>query len=129
MFKKALVVIGLLIGCAVSAKAEIENSDVANSTSSVSVSVSSSVATSMDATCVPGRKSMEIQNLHASANMFCGFVSGDISTTAGRKITAGSSWILGIRCYDKNGPRINVYCINDSASAAATAWVTQLGNR
>lgn len=130
--KKAVSALAIMFACVISANAEVENADVANSTSSVSVSISSSALsgdiTNVDSSCTPGRKAVEIQNLDASANMFCGFVSSTVSRTVGRKITPGATWVVGVRCYDFNGLRIRIYCVNDSA-AAITAWITALGNK
>lgn len=132
MFKKVLMAVVVLIACAVSAKAETDIADIAISSASASVSVSSSSLagdiTTMDSTCVPGRKTIEIQNLHATANLFCGLTTV-ITSSSGRKIVAGGAWVLGIRCNDSNSGRIKIFCVNDTGSAATTAWVTQLGNK
>lgn len=133
MFKKTLVVLSLMLG-AVSARAQVgtQVADIFNSTSSVSVSISSSALagdiTQLDSTCVSGRKALLVQNLNASANMFCGLVKANVSRTVGRKITPGASATFGAACSDFNGVRIGVWCCNDS-SAAITAWVEQVGNK
>lgn len=85
------------------------------------------------------RKAVEIQNLDASVNLFCVVGStyniasttnlGSLSTAVGRKIVPGATWVMSIN--DKvpdpiNGPNtINFWCVNDGATGAAKAEVTQ----
>lgn len=129
ILKVALIGVALALGV-VDAKADVAVQDVANSSNTLNVTVSSATATAMDATCVPGgtRKLLEIQNLDTSANLFCDLVQANVSSTAGHKITPGLFWDVKIPCYDRNQVRMQVWCVNDSGSGTKKAFVLQLGN-
>ena len=89
------------------------------------VYVSSSAATQIDTTAVlmTGRTYFEIQNQDASNAIYCSPKS-TVTTTTGRAITAGSSWIISITDSGDNG-RLTLYCITSNSSAASRAILIQ----
>lgn len=95
-------------------------------------------ATQMDKPQLPGRVTIEIQNIDTAANLWCiigsTYVVGGIpATNNGRKIAAGGSWIVSLRDQVNNPPgpiggssvTERFFCLTDGA-AATKAWVTQL---
>lgn len=92
------------------------------------IAVSTSAATRVDTPALAGRVSVEMQNIDTSASLWCGPVSGNASANSGRKITAGSSWILNLSDTNKKPggeQAFSIYCLSDG-TATTKAAVTQL---
>jgi len=102
-------------------------------TISVSTSSIAPGATLMDTPTLSNRVSVEIQNIDTSANLWCSFTSTAPIVNGGRKISAGSSWVVSVtdRWFipTASSPRqtnlVNFYCLSDGA-AATKAYVTQI---
>lgn len=104
------------------------------------VTVSTSVttgATQMDNPTLSGRVTTEIQNIDASANLWCLITSTTPIINGGRKISAGSSWIISALDFVYRNSyststfvnsvtrgALNFYCLSDGASGTKAA-VTQ----
>jgi hypothetical protein len=99
----------------------------ANSTFTVvQIAVSSSVPTQVDAATVAGRVQIEVENIDASANLWCGASVSISSTTASRKVAPGVAWVLPVSNQSLLvGNKISVYCVTDGA-ASTKAAITQL---
>lgn len=95
------------------------------------ITVSTSVATQMDNPTLSQRVAIEINNIDASANLWCLPTSSPApATNAGRKITAGSAWEVAFhdRTTVPNDPtrvysstNTNVYCVSDGGSSTKAA--------
>lgn len=95
------------------------------------------VAANVSSPTLQGRAVIEIQNIDASANLWCLISSTAPATNAGRKIAAGNSWIVSILnsvfqdTYSSTTGNstvvtpVNFYCVSDGASPTKAA-VTQL---
>lgn len=108
-------------------------------TNIVTVSTSSITgATQVDNPQVPNRVVLEIQNIDASANLWCLVNSTMPVVNGGRKISAGSSWVVSVmdnfytQVYStitNTTSTVNVsekiYCLSDGTSGTKAA-VTQL---
>ncbi len=85
----------------------------------------------VDNPVLPGRVSLEIQNQDAAANLFCNPNSGAVSTTNGRKIAPGNSWILSFAdnfatpSLSITSSPVHIYCVNDGAAGTTKVAVTQ----
>jgi len=105
------------------------------------VTVSTTVGTKMDNPQLSNRAVIEIDNIDSTANLWCLPVSSStpvaLSTTSGRKILPGSSWILNLfdTLYTVSYSSItntttnvavtaNLWCISDGG-ASTKAAVTQ----
>lgn len=136
---KKLVALVVLLGICSWARADYFEPDrvyeVGITTVSVNrILVSSSVATQMDNPAMPERVTLDIQNLDATANLFCDTNSGAVATGKGIKITPNNHYIISM--LDKSSVLLNqstglkqtldVYCINDSASITSTGTVVQI---
>lgn len=96
-------------------------------------------ATTSFPTLMENRKVMEIQNVDSSNSAWCRIslsstsANGDLSlvkptslsTTSGRKISAGSSWILDLPSRDNTGRVFIPWCVNDGGSGALKLTLTQ----
>lgn len=88
-------------------------------------------ATQMDNPQLASRVIIEIQNIDATANLWCSLGSTAPFVNGGRKIAAGNSWIVSF--LDKIYPTtqtgsaftVNFWCLSDGA-AATKAAVTQI---
>lgn len=101
-------------------------------TNIITVSTSSVApgATQMDSPVLKGRLVTEIQNIDATANLWCLPVSTMPVVNGGRKIAAGNSWIISFidvagRPLNPSQSNTDYYCLSDGA-AATKAVVTQL---
>lgn len=98
----------------------------------ISVSTSSIApgATQMDSPQLKGRVVTEIQNIDATANLWCLPTSTQPVVNGGRKIAAGNSWIVSFqdiagRPWNPLQAQTNFWCLSDGA-AATKAAVTQI---
>lgn len=94
----------------------------------VSVSTSSLTgATQVDNPQLSSRVSLEIQNIDSSASLWCLPISTMPVASGGRKITAGSSWVISTRdkYYSSSGfSAVKFWCLSDGTSPTKAA-VTQ----
>lgn len=123
--------LGLMSAISVNGWCVTETHEIAKSSATTTqVTVSSFSATQMDTTArtLFGRFAMAIQNQDASANMFCGFGSHEISTTKGLRIPPGGTLTLNLASNEDSGTvtRLSLYCITDKSGASATAQMAQL---
>lgn len=157
MFKKVIIAAMLLTAGAVSAYAEVEVSDVMNSSftyNQVTVASAALAGTGVSnqlfsallvsgattfTTLLESRKVLEIHNEDASVNIRClvdlssTSASGDrsltipgaLSTSYGKKIAAGQSYILGLRARDNDGRVLLPWCINDGGTGTSKIGVIQ----
>lgn len=116
-------------------------SAVSSATVSI-ITVSTSIiggasASQMDSPQLAGRTAVEIQNIDATATLWCLISSTAPAASAGHKITAGNSWIVNMldnvfyTSFSTTTNRetttytnVKFYCISDGA-AATKAAVTQ----
>jgi hypothetical protein len=98
------------------------------------ITVSNSVATQMDNPQLSGRVAVEVQNIDASANLWCLPTSTPApAASAGRKIAAGNSWIVSVLSGFYTGgfsptvstTTVNIFCISDGGGSTKAA-VTQI---
>lgn len=100
-------------------------------TTIISVSTSTVTgATQMDNPLMNERVTIEIQNIDASANLWCVGGRSNPTVNGARKIAAGNSWIVSIldRTLQTGGnptSTFNFWCLSDGA-AATSAAVTQI---
>lgn len=101
-------------------------------TAIVNVSTASTPgATQVDNPQVPGRVALEIQNIDATANLWCLPVSTKPVVNGGRKIPAGSSWAVSVLDtivrpgQPQSTTGVKFWCLSDGA-ASTKACVTQL---
>ena len=122
----------ICLGSTASMAAGTDVNDVTNSSSTLVVNVSSSAlagdVSQMDVSCVSNRKLIQIQNIDATANLFCDLIKANASSTQGHKITPGLYWDLKMACTDFNGIRQGVWCANDSGTVTKKAFVLQAGS-
>ena len=130
--KKILFALVALLGLSASAEAQVQMVEVAKSScTSHQVNVTSHTATQMDDSdnVLSGRHVLIIQNQDATANMFCGFATGEITTSKGLKVAADASLTVKLTSHSSESPnqgtRMTMYCINDGGSGNATAHVAQ----
>lgn len=151
--KSILIALGLLLS-GTRAHAVTEVDDIINtSITQYSITVGSYVAAGLNqvstATLASGattfqnlvenRKSISIQNLSASANIFCRIglsstsANGDLSltppsglsTSAGLKAGPGGFITYSIRARDQDGRVFIPYCVNDGGSGTVSLEVIQ----
>lgn len=106
-----------------------------SSVTTVIVSVSSNSATGatqMDNPQLPGRVVMEIDNIDATANLWCLPVSTTPVANGGRKIAPGSTWVIsvadGLISGGANPPvrtTVKFWCLSDASGSTSKAAVTQ----
>lgn len=112
-----------------------------SSGNTIIVNVSTSVVTQVDNPQLPGRAAVEVQNIDATANLWCVPVSSSTPTVPssgnGRKISAGASWFpnflatISVVTYSTTTQSstttlipAKIWCISDGA-ATTKAAVTQ----
>lgn len=90
-----------------------------------------------------GRKILEVQNIDSTYDVWCriGLSSTsangdfalvaplDLSTTAGRKIRPGGTWVLGLPPRDLAGRVFIPWCVNNSGSGTTKLTLTQGRNK
>lgn len=152
--KKALLGLVAVFACSLSANADTGIYNIMNdSFTIVDVAISShptggtrqiftaslNGATTSFLTLMESRKVMEIQNIDSTSSVFCrvGLSSTsangdlslsapvDLSITAGRKIAAGGSWVLGLPARDRDGRVFLPWCVNNSASGTIKLTISQ----
>lgn len=84
-----------------------------------------------DVPTLAGRVTMEVQNLDTALNLFCNPSPG-VSTTNGRKIAPGNSWIFAMSDFLKtnlasggSAVAAHMYCVNDGTTGTTKAAVSQ----
>lgn len=115
------------------AKADVAVEQVIKSSITVYiVDISSgAVAAQADAALIlmARRKVLAIQNIHATATLWCGEKPG-VTVSNGRLIAAnGGEWVLNLAAsaVNKSGTlvRLTIYCVSDLAGSGSNAAVTQ----
>ena len=113
-------------------------STVASGVNQVSTATLASGATTFQ-NLLENRKSIAVQNLGASANIFCEVglsstsANGDLSlsapstlsTTTGIKVGPGGLLTLNLKARDQSGRVFVPYCVNDGATGTVTLEVIQ----
>jgi hypothetical protein len=88
-------------------------------------------ATQVDNPQLPGRVSIEIQNVDTAANLWCVPVSTAPKAPLARKIAPGNSWIVSVADallnagFFKGTTAVKFWCISDGV-APSSATVTQI---
>lgn len=154
MFKTALITMAMLFGPVI-ANAESGSYDVLNDSVTINiVSISSSVVggqkqlmlgtlsgtTTGFQLLMENRKYLEIQNISATAGVFCVVdvsstsASGDygelttpstLSTTQGRYIAPYGSWTIALTARNSDGRVFLPFCVNNSGSATSKVALVQ----
>lgn len=130
--KKFLLAALFVAAFAVPAKADLSVEQVVRSSITVTiVDASSGTAAQMDFSTIlmAKRKVLAIQNIHASATLWCSGNS-NVSVSNGRMISAnGGEWVLSLAAngVSRTGTlfRLTIYCITDLAGSGSNAAVTQ----
>ncbi len=158
MFKRVLMAVVVAVTCAVSARSDSGIFDIMNDSFTINdVAVSSYVAagthqiftaalsgaTTSFPTLMENRKVLEIQNTDSTASVWCrialsstsanGDLSlsapGDLSVTAGRKIAAGGTWVLGLPARNNEGRVFIPHCVNSGGTGTAALTISQGRNK
>lgn len=94
------------------------------------ITVSNASSVIVDTPTLLGRVVVEIQNIDATANLWC-LPTNTAATNAGRKIAAGNSWIVSLvdTVYGTNpsapsSAALHFYCVSDGGGSTKAA-VTQ----
>lgn len=134
LFIAAILLGGLSLSYASGLVPELTYQTGISSVTTAIVTVSTSTigagpgATQMDSPQLIGRVAVEIQNIDATANLWCLPVSTAPVASGGRKITAGSSWVVSFKDKTANAWGnfvVKFWCISDGA-ASTKAAVSQM---